>query len=757
MTSTARIFRVVLIPMLLICISNTISGATDTIKIGVAGPHTGVLTKFGLPTVRAAELAAEEINTAGGILGQTVELVVMDDRCRPEVAVNVANQLVQKGVVAVIGHVCSGSTKAALSAYKQNDVLVVSPSAVSPALTQSGKYPNFFRTIDADDSQAKRQIDFVLENLQATKIAIIHDQGDYGKGLAEFAKKFLERAGGSQIVLYESVTPGKTDYHAIVDQISRSEADAVIYGGYHPEASKIVSLMRQKNLTAHFISCDGVKDDSFIKNAGRYAEGVYATGPVDNAQNPLAQRAISKHLKKFGKKPGPFFLNAYAAFAAVANAINSAGTTEFEAVAHALRTRPVDTPLGRIQFDNRGDRSTSGFAMYRVMKGRFRALTKNPEFTPQVVLQNPPAPGSAKTPPSPGVSKPLRIEIISPEVTRGIQVVSTEKRAMVTGKALSAAGVVEVMVNNREAQLDEKGNFSARVLLKPGRNSIRVVAMDINETRAAKAFTIVRKSSNAITPPASTAATVSGDSTNPVRSSAYHALVIGIDNYKYLPRLHTARKDAQVVAGVLENDFGFKTQLLLDASRRQILKAINTYRKHAKPSDHFLIYYAGHGEFDKVAQRAYWLPVEASPEDDIDWIIVDTLTSNLRRINANHILVVADSCYSGTLTRSAITRLASNQLRARYLQKMFRKSSRTLIASGGNEPVADGGGQGHSVFALAFIEGLREMPSTLFTAEELFHESIKERVAGNALQTPEYNTIRNSGHNGGDFLFFRRN
>lgn len=115
----------------------------------------------------------------------------------------------------------------------------------------------------------------------------------------------------------------------------------------------------------------------------------------------------------------------------------------------------------------------------------------------------------------------------------------------------------------------------------------------------------------------------------------------------------------------LKSDYGFRVKLLLDAGRRQILRALNDYRKIIKPSDHLLIYYAGHGEFDTTAQRAYWLPVEASPSDDIDWIIVDTLTSNLRRLLANHILVVADSWYFGTLTRSGITRLASAQLRNR--------------------------------------------------------------------------------------------
>ena len=124
-------------------------------------------------------------------------------------------------------------------------------------------------------------------------------------------------------------------------------------------------------------------------------------------------------------------------------------------------------------------------------------------------------------------------------------------------------------------------------------------------------------------------------------------------------------------------------------------------------------------------------------------------------MESNHILIVADSCYSGTLTRKAYTNLDSKQNRDRYLDKMLKRTSRTLLASGGNEPVADSGRNGHSVFAEAFIEGLQEMDIVTFTAEELFYTSIKERVAGKAEQIPEYNTIRNSGHDGGDFIFRR--
>jgi branched-chain amino acid transport system substrate-binding protein len=343
--------------------------AADAIKLGVAGAHSGDLASYGLPTVKAAELVVKEINDKGGILGRQVELLVEDDVCKPEVATNTATKLVSNNVTAVIGHICSGATKAALGIYKDANIIAVSPSATNPDLTQSGQYPNFYRTIASDDAQALLEVQFAINKLKVKKIAVLHDKGDYGKGLAEFAKKFIEDSKKATLVLFEGITPGAVDYSAVVQKIKRSEADAVIYGGYHPEASSIVAQMRKKNMKTIFISDDGVKDDTFIKVAQKYAEGVYATGPKDTTKNPLAVAAIEAHKKAYGADPGAFFLNAYAATQAILNAIQKAGSTDYEAIGKALKTQSVETPLGKIKFDKRGDAIGVGFSMYQVRKG----------------------------------------------------------------------------------------------------------------------------------------------------------------------------------------------------------------------------------------------------------------------------------------------------------------------------------------------------------------------------------------------------
>ena len=366
-----RGLKAVMVLMATILICAPMAGASDTIKMGVAGAHSGDLASYGIPTVKAAELVVKKTNAKGGVLGKQVELVVEDDQCKTEVAVNVATKLLTEEVDVVLGHICSGPCKASLGIYATNGVILMSPSATNTDLTKSGQHDNFFRTIAPDDAQAKTQIDFCLGTLKAKTIAIVHDKGDYGKGLAEFAKGFLEKDKRGKLLLFEGITPGAVDYSAVINKVKRSNADVLLYGGFHPEASKLVQQMRRKNMKTIFISDDGVKDITFIKIAGRYAEGVYATGPTDTTQNPLAIAAIEEHRTAYGSDPGAFFLNAYAAATALLEGIQVAGTTDFASVSKALRSNYFNTPLGRISFDARGDAIGVGFAVFQVKKGEY--------------------------------------------------------------------------------------------------------------------------------------------------------------------------------------------------------------------------------------------------------------------------------------------------------------------------------------------------------------------------------------------------
>ncbi|MCG8531544.1 MAG: branched-chain amino acid ABC transporter substrate-binding protein [Desulfovibrionales bacterium] len=345
--------------------------AADTIKLGVAGAHSGDLASYGLPTVNAAKIVVEKVNAAGGINGKMIELLIQDEQCKAEQATNVATKLVSDGATVILGHICSGATKAALPIYNENKVITMSPSATNPALTKSGDNPTFFRTIAPDDLQAQLAVNFAINKLGAKKIAVMHDKGDYGKGFAEFVRTFVEKDGNATVALFEGVTPGAPDYSAVVQKIRRSKADTVIYGGYHPEAAKLVSQMRKKRIKANFVGADGVKDDTFIKVAGKNAEGVYASGPIDVTQLPLYKQAIQDHIDTFGTKPGAFYPAAYAATVAMLTAIERAQSTDFAAIAKQLHTEYVNTPIGKIRFNEQGDAEGIGFSMYQVQDGKY--------------------------------------------------------------------------------------------------------------------------------------------------------------------------------------------------------------------------------------------------------------------------------------------------------------------------------------------------------------------------------------------------
>jgi len=235
----------------------------------------------------------------------------------------------------------------------------------------------------------------------------------------------------------------------------------------------------------------------------------------------------------------------------------------------------------------------------------------------------------------------------------------------------------------------------------------------------------------------------------------YHALVIGNNKYRNLTALKTAINDAEAVATLLRRDYGFNVKMITNATRSNILGELNKMRARLEHDDNLLIYYAGHGILDEIAEQGYWLPVDAEDGNPSQWISVSDITTMLRAIRAKHVMVVADSCYSGTLVRSGARQPPTSLGKRAWIKRMLSKRTRVALVSGGLEPVIDGGGGGkHSVFANAFIAALSENAGVI-EGQSLF-DHIKRPVVLNADQTPQFSDIRRTGHDGGDFLFVRR-
>lgn len=368
-----------------------------------------------------------------------------------------------------------------------------------------------------------------------------------------------------------------------------------------------------------------------------------------------------------------------------------------------------------------------------------------------------------------------QIQIIEPVLTqtRGIAVAQVPSRtgAMVlVGRVDSAQGIRLLTINGREEKLDNENLFKTQIAVPKPNEPVRIVAVDRVGRRSTLDFQVPDRIDVASFPadmaqPAAIAKPQVGVALprGSITFGKYHALVIGNNDYRLMPRLETSVNDAREVARILKEQYGFSVTLLLNASRYDILAGLNTLRERLTSEDNLLIYYAGHGELDRKNQRGNWLPIDAEPKSTANWISNITITDVLNAMAVKQLLVVADSCYSGTLTRSALGRLEGGVSRAeavKVLQAMARQRSRMALTSGGVEPVIDNLGGQNSVFARVFIE-LLQSNSGVLPGQELFSHlqlgvaAVAQRV--DISQVPEYAPIKFAGHESGDFFFVRVN
>jgi uncharacterized caspase-like protein len=357
------------------------------------------------------------------------------------------------------------------------------------------------------------------------------------------------------------------------------------------------------------------------------------------------------------------------------------------------------------------------------------------------------------------------IEMIDPPLvlTRGIAVVDDVPSIPATvgvprtisGRIVAPAGLRTLTLNGHAVQVDAQGIFSMDFPpLQAAQDTlpVQILAVDIQNKRAAKKFMLVAGKTVVTAPKMS-------DEDMAVFGS-YYALVIGNDRYQHWNPLQNAVSDAQAVAEILESQYGFKVTFLKDATRRDILKGLNNFRKNLKENDNLLVYYAGHGHLETDIDRGYWIPVDAEIDDTSQWILTPSITDLLELMSAKHILVVADSCFAGKLTRSSLAQLRpglSDEARMTMLKTVAKKRVRTALTSGGEHPVLDAGEGGHSVFTGALLEVLEENHAILET-ERLFL-AVRTRVVNAAgqyhmEQIPTYWPIQFAGHESlGDFIF----
>ncbi len=367
--------------------------------------------------------------------------------------------------------------------------------------------------------------------------------------------------------------------------------------------------------------------------------------------------------------------------------------------------------------------------------------------------------GRSPIAPAPPAQQPLTAarDTQPPEIDVPATIAAKGAVAAISGRIRDASRLIEVTIDGRPVAVGADGSFSARRGVPQGISTITIAALDEWGNRAERSVALTRETLANRTPAPVKPKVTAKPKPNPfagIHFGAYHALVIGNNNYRGLPKLKTAANDARAVAKLLTDDYGFSTKLLIDATRADVIAAMAGMRAKLKANDNLLIYYAGHGVVDTITEQGYWLPVDAEEAVPTNWVSNNDITTMLRAIRARHIMVVADSCYSGTLVRAAAASMKTARERAAWVKRMVRKRGRTALVSGGLEPVTDSGSGGHSVFAAAFLAALRENRNVI--DGQTLYQTIKRPVVLNANQTPQYSDIRLAGHEGGDFVFVRK-
>jgi len=352
-------------------------GPNDPIKLGVASALSGPVASLGVPIKDAALLAIQE---KGTILGHKVEANAQDDACAAEPSVNAARTLVaDKLVVGVVGSMCSSGTIPASDVYAEAHLTMISPSSTAPNVTSRG-LENVFRTAWNDKMQGAAQAKFALETLKAKKAALIHDKSPYGQGLMEAFKENFEKGGG-QVVLFEAIDVGQTDFSAVVSKIKPLAPDVIAFGGFIAEGALLVKQIREAGIQAAFMGADGIDDDKFVESAGGKAEGVY----ISNGQalkGATYEAFAQKWRQRFNSEPGTFTPQAYDAAMILLNAVekvavkNPDGSLSIgkKALRDAVRATKMEGASGAIEFEANGDRKVAAEAVIKQVKNGKREV-----------------------------------------------------------------------------------------------------------------------------------------------------------------------------------------------------------------------------------------------------------------------------------------------------------------------------------------------------------------------------------------------
>jgi branched-chain amino acid transport system substrate-binding protein len=342
------------------------------IRIGCAGPLTGSNAAAGDQMKIGAQQVVEDLNRAGGLLGRQLALELGDDACDPRQAVSVANQLSGRRVAMVAGHYCSGSSIPASKVYAEEGVLQISPASTNPKFTDEGGW-NTFRTCGRDDQQGQIAGAYIAKTFPGKRVAILHDNQAYGKGLADETKKALN-AAGVQETIYTAYTPGERDYSALVSRLKGANVEVMYIGGYYTEAGLILRQAKEQGMAVTMIGGDALVTKDFWQITGAAGEGALMTFSSDPRVRPTATEVVNRFKAK-NIDPEGYVLYTYAAVQIWAQAAAKINSVAPRRVAAAMKAQgPWQTVLGPISFDAKGDVTVPDYVFYVWRNGNYSQI-----------------------------------------------------------------------------------------------------------------------------------------------------------------------------------------------------------------------------------------------------------------------------------------------------------------------------------------------------------------------------------------------
>ena len=336
--------------LLIVC---SIAPAQAEIKVGIAGPLSGKAADTGEQQEVGAQKAIVDLNNKGGVLGQKIFAISLDDACDARQAEAVARQLVSEGVVFVVGHICSSCSLSVGKIYEEAGIIMISPGSTNPKVTDEGG-PNVFRLIGRDDQQGTIAGNYLADHHRNSNIAIIHDGDAYGKGLAEFTKRQLNKRGVTE-VMFASYTPDKQDYTSLVNKLVNKKIDVLYVGGYLADIGIIARQAKKELPNLRLYSGDSLVNVRYLFIAGEAGQGTHFTFVPDMRLKPEAANVVAAIREEEAYEPDGYTLYAYGAVQAWAQAVEQAGSLKPKAVIKALRQGSFDTVIGKIGFDEKGD------------------------------------------------------------------------------------------------------------------------------------------------------------------------------------------------------------------------------------------------------------------------------------------------------------------------------------------------------------------------------------------------------------------